>query len=108
MGTKFRDLYNSELIDDELRSEIDLEVELISKLIEARQRRGITQEQLAQMSGLKPSSISRLENMAAVPQIDIMIKVLKPLGYKLAIVPEKGIKEQISGTYNSVPVISGE
>jgi transcriptional regulator with XRE-family HTH domain len=72
---------------DEERAEISLEVELIGKLIEAREQKGITQEKLAEMSGLKQSSIARLEKMSATPQIDTLIKVLTPLGYKLSIVP---------------------
>jgi transcriptional regulator with XRE-family HTH domain len=88
MGTKFREyINNSNLISEDLRAEIELEVEIIGKLIEARESRGITQAQLAEMSGLKQSSIARLEKMSATPQIDTLIKVLTPLGYKLSIVP---------------------
>ena len=86
----FRDMWNNpDFIPEERRAKIELEVELIGKLIEAREQKGITQAQLAEMAGLKQSVISRLETMSATPQIDTMIKVLKPLGYKLAIVPDK-------------------
>jgi transcriptional regulator with XRE-family HTH domain len=94
MGSSFRDLWNnSNYLTDDLKAEIDLEVELIGKLIEARESKGITQEQLAEMSGLKQSSIARLERMSATPQIDTLIKVLTPLGYKLAIVPKQAVTE---------------
>jgi len=94
MGTKFSELWNNpNFIDDDLRAEINLEVELIGKLIEARENKGITQKQLAEMSGLKQSSIARLETMSATPQIDTLIKVLNPLGYKLAIVPKQAATE---------------
>jgi transcriptional regulator with XRE-family HTH domain len=93
MGSSFSDLWNDpNFISDERRAEIDLEVALIGKLIEAREEKGITQQQLAEMSGLKQSSIARLEKMSATPQIDTLLKVLIPLGYTLAIVP----KEQLS------------
>ena len=86
----FRDLWNDpEFITYEQRAKIDLEVELIGKLIEAREQRGITQNKLAEMTGLKQSAIARLERMSVTPKVDTMIKILKPLGYKLAIVPDQ-------------------
>lgn len=89
MGSKFKDLWNDDnFISDEQRTKIDLEVDLITKLIEAREKEGITQAKLAEMSGLKQSAIARLENMTTTPQVDTMIKVLKPLGYTLAIIPD--------------------
>ena len=94
MGSSFRDLWNdSNFMTDEERAEISLEVELIGKLIEAREQKGITQERLAELSGLKQSSIARLETMSATPKIDTLIKVLTPLGYKLSIVPIQPIEQ---------------
>jgi transcriptional regulator with XRE-family HTH domain len=40
------------------------------------------------MSGLKQPAIARLERMQATPQVDTLFRVLKPLGYTLAIVPD--------------------
>lgn len=40
------------------------------------------------MTGLKQPAIARLEKMETVLQIDTLSKVLRALGYKLAIVPE--------------------
>lgn len=90
MGSKFKELWNDpEFMTDGERGRIDLEVELIEKLVEAREEKGITQQQLAEMAGLKQSAIARLENLTATPQIDTLFKILKPLGYTLAIVPEQ-------------------
>ncbi|MDR0287331.1 MAG: helix-turn-helix transcriptional regulator [Clostridiales bacterium] len=75
-------------ITDTEREEIRLKVELVGKLIEAREKKGISQRQLAEMTGLKQPAIARLENMGATPQIDTFLKILKPLGYTLAIVPD--------------------
>jgi ribosome-binding protein aMBF1 (putative translation factor) len=89
VGSSFRDLWNDEnLIDDDARARIVFEVALIGKLIEAREKSGITQQQLSEMSGLTQSAIARLENMKVMPKIDTFCKLLKPLGYKLAIVPD--------------------
>ncbi len=86
--TTFDDIFNdNNLLTDEERERINFEVDLIGKLIEAREGKGLTQKQLADMAGLKQSAISRLESMKVTPQLDTILKVLKPLGYTLAIVP---------------------
>jgi len=87
--TTFDDLWNDkEFLSDEERARIEFEVSLIGKLIEARENKGITQQKLARITGIKQSAIARLESMKATPQIDTLFKILKPLGYTLAIVPD--------------------
>jgi DNA-binding XRE family transcriptional regulator len=87
--TTFDDLWNDkEFVSDEERSRIEFEVALIGKLIEAREGKGITQQELAKLSGVKQSAIARLESMKSTPQIDTLFKILKPLGYTLEIVPD--------------------
>ncbi len=86
--TTFNDVWNdSAFMSEDERARIEFEVSLIGKLIEARESRGVTQKELAEMTGLKQSAIARLESMKATPQIDTLFKLLKPLGYTLAIVP---------------------
>ncbi|MCR4666704.1 MAG: helix-turn-helix transcriptional regulator [Desulfovibrio sp.] len=87
-STSFRDFYNNDNnLSPSERARIEFEVELIGKLIEAREAKGLTQRQLAEAAGLKQSAVARLERMKATPQIDTLFKVLTPMGYKLAIVP---------------------
>ena len=87
--TTIDDLWkDKEFVSDEERARIEFEVSLINMLIDARENKGITQQELAQMAGVKQSAISRLESMKATPQIDTLFKILKPLGYTLAIVPD--------------------
>ena len=88
MGTNFNEIWNDEtVIGEEQKARIDFEVALIGKLIEAREARGLSQKQLADMCGLKQSAIARLEKMGATPKINTLIRILQPLGYKLDIVP---------------------
>jgi DNA-binding XRE family transcriptional regulator len=85
---KFKDFYNDDNnVSPAERAKIEFEVELIGKLVEAREAKGLTQEQLAKAAGVKQSAIARLENLKATPQIDTLFKILTPMGYKLAIVP---------------------
>lgn len=87
-SNKFSDFYNNDSnISPAERAKIEFEVELIGKLIAAREAKGLTQEQLAEAAGIKQSAVARLENLKATPQIDTLFKVLTPMGYKLTIVP---------------------
>jgi ribosome-binding protein aMBF1 (putative translation factor) len=69
------------------RERINFEVALIGKMIEAREQKGLSQRELADMSGMKQPAIARLESLKATPQIDTLFRVLHPLGYTIEIVP---------------------
>jgi ribosome-binding protein aMBF1 (putative translation factor) len=69
------------------RERIDFEISLIGKMVEAREEKGLSQRELAELSGVKQPAIARLESLRATPQIDTLFKVLHPLGYTIEIVP---------------------
>jgi len=69
------------------RERINFEVAIIGKMIEAREEKGLSQRDLAEISGIKQPAIARLESMKATPQIDTLFKLLHPLGYTIEIVP---------------------
>lgn len=79
--------HDDEYVSPEERERINFEVSLIGKIIEAREAKGLSQRELAELSGVKQPAIARMESMKTTPQIDTLIKVLMPLGYTLAIVP---------------------
>lgn len=79
----------SRVIPEE-RRKIDFEVELIGKMIEAREKKGYSQRELAELSGVKQPAIARMESLKSTPQIDTLLKILAPLGYTLSITPIKG------------------
>jgi len=74
-------------VDPAERERINFEVALIGKMIEAREEKGFSQRELAELSGVKQPAIARLESLKATPQIDTLFKVLHPLGYTIEIVP---------------------
>ena len=92
-GEKFTTL--SDYMNDESKvsksekAQVEFEAALIGKLIEARETKGLSQRDLAEMCGVKQPAIARLESMKSTPQIDTLFKVLSPLGYTLSIVPTK-------------------
>ena len=65
----------------------NLRVAIIVELIKARNEKGISQKELEKLSGVSQPVIARMERGTTNPQIDTLIKVLAPLGKKLAIVP---------------------
>ena len=86
----FDEMFNDDAyVTPEEREQINFEVALIGKMIEAREAKGLSQRELAELSGVKQPAIARMESMKSTPQIDTLIKVLIPLGYTLEIVPLK-------------------
>lgn len=57
--------------------------EIASQIIEARIKRGITQEELAKRMGTGQAVISRLEGMNARPSISLIQRVADALGLKV-------------------------
>ena len=91
---RFHDFYNDDQnVSPTERAKIEFEVELIGKLIAAREAKGMTQEQLAVAAGVKQSAVARIESLKATPQIDTLFKMLTPMGYKLTIVPSGDVAQ---------------
>ena len=74
-------------VSDAEREQINFQVALIGKMIEAREEKGLSQRELAALSGVKQPAIARVESMRSTPQIDTLFKILAPLGYTLSITP---------------------
>ena len=66
---------------------IELEKELIRAMVKIREEEGLSQAQLAEKCHVKQPVIARMEKAVHSPQIDSLLKILTPLGYKLQIVP---------------------
>ena len=60
---------------------------LVTQIIQQRNALGLTQRELAARSGLPQSSIARIETMKTIPNIETIIKILKPLGLQLSFLP---------------------
>lgn len=58
---------------------------LISQLIETRNKRGLTQADLAKKVGTKQSAIARLESGNSNPSISFLEKLTQAMGSKLII-----------------------
>ena len=95
MSNNFKELWNDpNFIDDTQKAIINFEVVLIETIIEARESNELTQQELAELAGLKQPALARIEKMKVTPRIDTVIKVLQPLGFTLGVVPLNEIDNQ--------------
>jgi len=89
MATNWKDFRKGLKLTPEEEELISLEKSLITAVVEAREQSGLTQKQLSELCGIKQPVIARLESAVHSPQINSMIRILKPLGYTLAVVKEE-------------------
>ena len=73
------------LTTPEERAQIAIRVALIGELVKARDERGLSQQRLGELSGVKQPVISRMERGTTSPTLETVIKLLAPLGKTLYI-----------------------
>ena len=86
--TTFDEYLNEQMKDPEFRREyeaLEPEFALYEMLIEARVKKGFTQEQLAKKMGTKQSAISRFESGRVSPRWDFILKLTQALGARIKI-----------------------
>ncbi len=86
--SKWPDLEKELLADPAVKKEYDHLVPryaVISDLISARIKKGMTQQQIAEKIGTKQSAIARLESGSVNPSLDLLQKVAGVLGRKISI-----------------------
>lgn len=67
--------------------EINLKVKIVGEIMDARKKAGITQSELESLTGIKQTFIARFENNRMDPQLTTVLKLLRPLGLTLDVVP---------------------
>lgn len=89
----------------ELKSEFDIvdkEFSLLKEVIEYRKGLKITQEEIAQKSGLSQQSVSRMENLGVEPTLRNFIKYIDAAGLQLVL--ER--KSEYDGKENSLDEVT--
>ena len=71
---------------------LELEYRLICEFIKLRNENGISQQQMANESGVVREMIAVIENRKKHPQINTLIKILAPFGYTLSITKIKEVE----------------
>ena len=74
-------------LSKEETAQIDFKVELMGKILSIRKELGLTQAEFAKKCKIKQEYLARLERSKTAPQLDTLLKILIPIGYKLDIVP---------------------
>lgn len=88
-GVKFSEIKELLMKDEEFKSEYEKlkpRYDVISQIIEERDKQNITQEELALRVGTQKSNISRLESGTYNPSLDFLIKIAHSLGKEMQIV----------------------
>lgn len=88
-GVKFSEIKELLMKDEEFKSEYEKlkpRYDVISQIIEERDKQNITQEEWALRVGTQKSNISRLESGTYNPSLDFLIKVAHSLGKEMQIV----------------------
>lgn len=89
MGTTGKDWDSLDLsaLTREDKEEIALKVKILGKIIEARKDGGVTQAQLGQVVGIDQATLARIETNHTDPRLTTLLKILRPLGLTLDVVP---------------------
>lgn len=85
---EWKELKKELLQNPEVRKEYERlgpRFEIISQVMAARIKKGITQKQLAQKIGTKQSAIARLESGNTNPSLGFLKKIADVMGYKLTV-----------------------
>ena len=88
MGKNFRETLNEQLRDPEFKAEWDAlepERQIIRAMLEGRERADLTQQELAETTGITQADISRLENGTANPSLRTLKRLASGMGMRLKV-----------------------
>ena len=88
MGKNFRETLNEQLRDPEIKAEWDAlepERQIMRAIIEGRDKRDLTQKQLAEVTGITQADISRFENGTGNPSLRTLKRLAEGLGMSLKV-----------------------
>jgi len=93
-STSFDDYFSEKMKDEEFRKlweDFQPEYQVMKTIANAREKRNLTQKQLADISGIRQSEISKLESGIRNPSIKILKKLADAMDMNLLIdfVPKK-------------------
>lgn len=94
----FQDLRNELAKED---PDLFISLEIVGKLMAARDRKKISQRELSNLSGVPQKTISRIENGIDIPKIPTLIKLANELGLEISLVEKRTDEEQSASlSYN--------
>lgn len=91
MSKNFRETLDEQVKDPAFQAEweeLEPERQIIRAIIEGRERRDLTQQQLAEITGIQQADISRLENGTWNPFLRTLKRLAAGMQLKLEFVPK--------------------
>lgn len=90
----FNDMLEKQLEDDEFRKEyeaIQPEMDVIKAIVDARASQNLTQNELAERTGINQADISKIENGTRNPSLNLLKRLADGMGMALKIefIPKK-------------------
>ena len=73
---------------------MELEKDIIRATIEARKNANLTQKELSELTGIIQPSIAKIEGFVRTPQYTTLMRLLRPMGYTIKVVPLKENKKK--------------
>lgn len=86
MGKNFRETLNELMENPEFKKEWDAlepEYQIIKAMLDTRNEKSMTQQQLAERTGIAQADISKLENGNANPSLRTLKRLAEGMGMKL-------------------------
>ena len=86
--SEFKEFLNEQLKNEEFKKEWDQiqpEMDIIRAIVDARTSQNLTQKQLAELTGIHQSDISKLENGTRNPTINLLKRLAEGMGMVLKI-----------------------
>jgi ribosome-binding protein aMBF1 (putative translation factor) len=65
--------------------EMEARATIITAMIQQRNALGLSQRDLASLCGIPQSSVARIESYKTTPNLDTLLKIMRPLGLKLTV-----------------------
>lgn len=78
--------------------ELFIALEIVGKLMAARDRKGLSQRELARLSGVPQKTISRIENGIDIPKIPTLLKLMNVLGLEISLI-EHSVEDEQAATH---------
>ncbi len=66
--------------------EMEVLAVIINSIIERRNELGYSQRELAEICGVPHSSVARIEACTVKPNVETLIKIMRPLGLSLSVI----------------------
>ena len=86
--SNYDEFFNEMMKDPEVKKEydaLDPEFQLVREMRKARHEAGLTQQELAERTGIQQANISRIENGNGNPSLATLTKIANGMGKKLVI-----------------------